>query len=334
MERIPSSPPTIAALPSREFRPLWSVMIPVYNCSQYITEAVESVLAQDLGESGMQIEVVDDASTDTNVEALVKNLGKGRVGYYRQPKNVGSLRNFETCINRSKGKLIHLLHGDDRVKDGFYRKFTALFHTYPQAGAAFCNYNFINNVGSITHTNKPEAQKEQILENWLFRLAERQRIQYASIVVRREVYETLGSFYGVSYGEDWEMWVRIARYYQVAYTPEVLAQYRTHAGSITWKKTHSDKFYSDLLFVVNLIKEHLPEKDKKRISKKSKLGFALSMLGITYRNWEHSQDLFSTKAYINQTLKLSRHPLVISHVVNIYYKIIKEKTRKCIRSFI
>jgi len=30
------------------------------------------------------------------------------------------------------------------------------------------------------------------------------------MVVKREVYEKLGGFYGVEYGEDWEMWVRIA----------------------------------------------------------------------------------------------------------------------------
>ena len=61
--------------------------------------------------------VLCDGSTDLDVEALVMSLGKGRVKYYRQPQNVGSLRNFETCINRANGHLVHLLHGDDRVKD-------------------------------------------------------------------------------------------------------------------------------------------------------------------------------------------------------------------------
>jgi hypothetical protein len=49
-------------------------------------------------------------------EELVKKVGKGRVSYFRQKQNVGSLRNFETCINRSRGKYIHLLHGDDELK--------------------------------------------------------------------------------------------------------------------------------------------------------------------------------------------------------------------------
>jgi len=76
-------------------------MIPAYNCTGFLTEALEAVLAQALPPEQMQIEVVDDCSTDADVEALVQAIGKGRIGYFRQPENKGSLRNFETCINRA-----------------------------------------------------------------------------------------------------------------------------------------------------------------------------------------------------------------------------------------
>jgi glycosyltransferase involved in cell wall biosynthesis len=210
--RIPSSPPLIAPVAPTDHRPLWSVMIPAYNCLVYLKDALLSVLAQDMGEDLMQIEVVDDASTDGDVAGLVASLGKGRVQYYRQPVNVGSLRNFETCINRSRGHYVHLLHGDDRVMVGYYARMTRLFEQHPLAGAAFSSYASIDEVGSRTYVPAP-IDSAGILSNWLLRIAERQLIQYASISVRREVYEHLGSFYGTNYGEDWEMWVRIARYY-------------------------------------------------------------------------------------------------------------------------
>src|SRR5947207_15605375 len=101
-ERTPKKPPFIAPVPEEEKRPLWSVMIPSYNCARYLRHALKSVLAQDPGPEKMQIEVVDDCSTDEDIAALVLEIGQGRVGIYRQEANIGSLRNFETCLNRSK----------------------------------------------------------------------------------------------------------------------------------------------------------------------------------------------------------------------------------------
>ncbi len=141
--RIPTSPPVIAPLPDNAVRKLWSVMIPVYNCSDYLPQALQSVLDQDMGEDLMQIEVVDDCSTDADIENMVKEMGKGRVSYFRQPVNVGSLRNFETCLNRAHGKYIHLMHGDDKLINGFYKEITALFEKFPKAGAAFCAHQHI-----------------------------------------------------------------------------------------------------------------------------------------------------------------------------------------------
>ncbi|MEQ9234992.1 MAG: glycosyltransferase [Coleofasciculus sp. E2-BRE-01] len=54
---------TISPIPKGEQRPLWSVMIPTYNCAQYLRETLANVLAQDPGSEVMQIEVIDDHST-------------------------------------------------------------------------------------------------------------------------------------------------------------------------------------------------------------------------------------------------------------------------------
>src|SRR5918993_4921174 len=111
-ERTPQAPPNIPAIHVQGPRPLWSVMIPTYNCYAYLHQTLTSVLAQDPGADQMQIEVVDDCSTDGDVEQLVQDIGKGRISFYRQPQNSGSLRNFESSINRSQGELVHILNGD------------------------------------------------------------------------------------------------------------------------------------------------------------------------------------------------------------------------------
>ncbi len=73
-DRIPYHPP-IPPVPDGEHRPLWSVMIPTYNCAKYLRETLLSVLAQDPGAEVMQIEVIDDCSTD-NPAAVVEEVGR------------------------------------------------------------------------------------------------------------------------------------------------------------------------------------------------------------------------------------------------------------------
>ncbi len=270
-ERIPQSPPEIKPVPEPVRRPLWSVMIPSYNCSVYLLENIRSVLEQDPGAEQMQIEVVDDCSTDADVESLVRELGKGRVGFYRQPQNVGSLRNFETCLNRATGHYIHLLHGDDQVKPGFYLEIENIFKKFPEAGAAFTGFVFVDEQNERLYDNQELLSEPGLLDNWLVRIARSQLIQVPAMVVKRAVYEKLGGFYGVHYGEDWEMWARIAARYPVAHSPKRLALYRVHRDNITSRYFLTGQSMTDAMTVVNTIQTYLPPGERagaKRAAKK------------------------------------------------------------------
>jgi GT2 family glycosyltransferase len=322
MHRIPCTPPHIPPLSVEDTdRPLWSVMIPVYNCAQYLTEALNSVLSQGILVRDMQIEVVDDASTDTDVAALVKSIGNGRVKYFRQQENIGSLRNFETCINRARGKLVHILHGDDKVREGYYAAITQLFQEYPEAGAAFCRHNCINETGQQVYSQPLEMQQKGILSNWLPKIAERQRTQYAAITIRREVFEKLGGFYGITYGEDWEMWTRIARYYPIAYTPAMLADYRKHSSSISENKYLSGQHIKDIAQAIELIQAHLPQRQRKTILLKSKRYYAHHCMKIANQLWRklHNQHVVETQ--VQQVLYLNKEPWIYLKIAQVYFKI-------------
>ena len=320
MERIPNTPPVIPKLPSSNPELLWSVMIPVYNCSRFIPAALESVLTQDMGEVHMQIEVIDDASTDADVGKIVREVGKGRIGYFRQPQNVGSLRNFETCINRSKGTLLHLLHGDDRVEKGFYRKMTSLFQNYPEAGAAFCRYATIDDKDVRLFENKALQKHEGILEDALVKIAIEQNIQVVTMVVKRQVYEHLGGFFGVKYGEDWEMWARIAKYYPVAYTPEVLAEYRKHLGSISWKKREDGQNTIDLAYVLSLIESYLPQ-EKKILMSGAKKSCALYCMNKANVIWGETRNKSKALSQVYLALSLNRSLTIYYHILKFYIKL-------------
>jgi cellulose synthase/poly-beta-1,6-N-acetylglucosamine synthase-like glycosyltransferase len=250
----------IPTRPEGETRPLWSVMIPTYNCAEYLKQTLTSVLAQDPGPDVMQIQVVDDYSTKDDPKSVVEEIGQGRVEFYQQPQNVGFIRNFETCLQNSRGYLIHQLHGDDSVRQGFYQKMQHLFEREQKIGAAFCRAIYTDESGHWQSLSRAERSTSGILDNWLETIVAGQCIATPSIVVRREVYETLGGFDRriVCSGEDWEMWVRLAAHYAVAYEPEPLALYRFKPiEDLPPQKTQ--QIIKDMLVASEIIRTYLSE---------------------------------------------------------------------------
>jgi len=227
----------------------------------------------------MQIEVVDDCSTEDDPETIVKEIGQGRVHFYRQPHNVGVPRNFETCLQRSRGYLIHLLHGDDYVREGFYQKMGKAFEQEPNIGAAFCRHIFMDEQGHWQGISELEQTQSGILENWLERLALEQRIMTPSMVVRREVYEKIGGFdRRLICAEDWEMWVRIAANYPIGYEVEPLAVYRMHTNSNTGRhiRTAEDMRYTRI--AIDIFSTYLPPDISPRVTRQARQTYAQSAL--------------------------------------------------------
>jgi hypothetical protein len=217
-------------------RPCWSVMMPTYNGDPRLVAALESVLAQAPGPEEMQIEVVDDGSTRGDPGALVERVGEGRVSFFQQPSNVGHSANFNTCIRRARGQVVHILHDDDAVRPGFYARLGRALRDRPEVGAAFTRSIYADADGHWRSFSPVERATPGIIDDWLYRIASGQRVTTPSVVVRRSTYETIGGFDQsvTTGGEDWEMWVRIASRFPVWFEPEPLAIYRMNrTGSLT-----------------------------------------------------------------------------------------------------
>jgi glycosyltransferase involved in cell wall biosynthesis len=248
-------------------RPRWSVMIPTYNCAGYLRTTLESVLAQDLGPARMQIEVVDDHSTLDDPREIVQTIGRGRVSFYRQEANVGNVANFNTCIDRATGELIHILHGDDWVRPRFYEALEAAFE-HPEVGAAFCRYVATDEHGTREWLSALEQPRAGVIHGWLEKISAGQRLQTPAMTVRREVYERLGGFNPALTGvEDWEMWVRIAAYYPVWYEPEPLAVYRVRSSSLSGGQMKTGENINRLLQAIMFNRRYLPPEKVDQISR-------------------------------------------------------------------
>lgn len=223
--------PKIDPVPEGVERPFWSVMIPTYNRAKLLEETILSVLEQAPSPEEMQIEVIDNCSPDVDTERIVKEIGKGRVSFYRKSSNTGQIGNWNTCINRARGHWIHILHDDDLVLPGFYKRLQLGMENESSVGAAFCRHIYMDEEGHWQYLSLLEMRKSGIFANSLERLIIPGAIQCPAIVVKRSTYEKLGGFYpNFQYMFDMEMWIRIALNYPLWYEPQPLACYRSQTA--------------------------------------------------------------------------------------------------------
>jgi glycosyltransferase involved in cell wall biosynthesis len=270
--------PIIEPVPDGIARPLWSVAIPTYICAQYLKETLVSVLAQDPGLVLMI--VVDDCSTQDDPEAVVKELGRGRVEFCRQPQNVGVPQNFQTCIEKSRGYLVHQPHGDDVVRSGFYQKMQNLFQQYPEIGAAFCRTIMMDEEGRGEWISSLERAETGVLPaDWLQKIAYLCRIPTPSMVVRREVYEHLGGFdHRLRTTEDWEMCVRIAANYPITHEVEPLALYRKRSVSNMHSNMQNGKHAENMYKAIEIFESYLGDRVPASIYQNAKQNCAFTAL--------------------------------------------------------
>ncbi|HWZ16329.1 MAG TPA: glycosyltransferase family 2 protein [Mucilaginibacter sp.] len=91
--------------------PKVSVLIPLYNCRNYIEEAIESVLNQTF--KNFELIIVDNCSTDDSYELIQKYKEDHRVKIFQNETNIGMARNWNQCLLYAGGDYIKFLCADD-----------------------------------------------------------------------------------------------------------------------------------------------------------------------------------------------------------------------------
>jgi polysaccharide pyruvyl transferase WcaK-like protein/glycosyltransferase involved in cell wall biosynthesis len=247
--------PSVAPLAEDGRRPLWSVMIPTYNAGRWLRQTLQSVMAQDCGSERMQIEVVDNCSTEDDPEELVKAVCGNRVAFYRRPKNDGAVANFNACIQRSHGRLVHILHSDDYVLPGFYAEIERLAELYADVALLATRCFFVDEDGVISGvtTRVPELENGGCLVDALYYETS---MQFPGVVIRREFYEAHGGYMpSLGHTADREMWARAVSSGGGVISTNVLACYRKSASNGTAAVVRSGENVRDLLRLAEVFRK-------------------------------------------------------------------------------
>jgi glycosyltransferase involved in cell wall biosynthesis len=254
-----SAVPEVARVRAGIDRPLWSVMIPTYNCDNYLRQTLLSVLSQGFPPDQMQIEVIDDCSTAGNPKAVVEEIGKGRVSFHKHPSNVGATRNFNACVQRSTGHLVHVLHGDDTVMDGYYARIAELAASFSEVGL-FATRCFLIDEDSVITGVTGRVRTHETATKSVDPFLAGTAVQFAGTTVRRSAYETLGGFrLDLIHAADCEMWARIISAYGGIIVSDVLACYRVFATNDTGRLVRTGDNVRDICRLNAIFSECYPQ---------------------------------------------------------------------------
>jgi len=313
--------PRIHPITANIHRPFWSVMIPTYNRVKYLEQALKSVLQQIPNSEEMQIEVVNDCSNQSiqdEMEALVKNIGGGRVNFYRHPEqDVGQTAIFNLCIERAQGEWVHILHDDDVVLPGFYSSLRTGIEKESSVGAAFCRHIYTDEVGNQRWVSWLERETPGVLTDWLEQIIVMCRLQASPIVVKRSVYENLGGFSPqAGAASDWEMWKRIAVHYPIWYEPQPLAWYRQHSSSDNTRLVKSGGLIADVRRSIEISKSYLLRDVADKLSNKAREHYAFYALD-TAKKLLTDGEFEAAIAQIRESLKCSQSSQVKEAIVSL-----------------
>jgi hypothetical protein len=204
-----------------------------------------------------------------------------------------------------------------------------MFKQYPQIGAAFTKNGYIDEKGKITIPKTAWSNQAGILDDFLIRIAQQQMLQVVAMVVKRSVYEKLGGFFGVNYCEDWEMWIRIAATYPVAYSPRCSALYRGGQGNVASITSHALRRGENFLSVektIEIVQNYLPAEKKKYLKRMARKNYSMHIAKAS-----NVMYAFSPKVALKQAkgaLKMHQNIRTLYWVLKLYLLHFQKLLRK------
>lgn len=129
-------------------KPLVSIGMPVFNGGRYLERAIESLLAQSLGD--FELIISDNASTD-NTRALCERYARldARIRYLRQAENIGAPRNYNVVVHEARGSFFKWASASDEVAADLLAKCVAALQADDGAVLAFGRTRFIDEAGTL-----------------------------------------------------------------------------------------------------------------------------------------------------------------------------------------
>lgn len=202
--------------------PLVSVLMTAFNRENFISEAIESVLASTY--SNFELIIVDDLSRDKTVNIALNYATKdNRVKVYVNEKNLGDYKNRNKAASYASGKYIKYLDSDDLIMPWGLEVMVYGMECFPEANLGISSYQIENIL--YPHLLSPsDAYRAYYYKNKILSVGP------TGAILRKEAFEQIGGFSGENYIGDTQLWFRLAQSAPIVYLPPGLVYWREHEG--------------------------------------------------------------------------------------------------------
>ncbi len=208
-------------------KPLISIIIPVYNGSNYLMEAIHSALAQTY--ENFEIIVVNDGSDDNGAtEAIAKSFGDKIRYYKKQNGGVATALNMGIC--EMKGEYFSWLSHDDMYhSDKLKNEWNAIQKSGIKDRIVFSDYEllYVEN-GQRSRVCLSEEHSEKRLTNGVYPLLHG-IIHGCTLLIHKSHFKRIGLFDETLIStQDYDLWFRMFRQQTTIYLEEPLVTGRIH----------------------------------------------------------------------------------------------------------
>lgn len=221
---------------------LVSVVIPVFRRADYLQQALASVLAQTY--APLEILVVDDASGE---EFVSQYHIPPQARLLRLPINGGPSAARNLGCAEARGEFIAFLDSDDAWLPQKLARQVADLTSHPEFGLTYCHFEEVDSdmrsLGSHPRVKWPHPDSLRAC------LRSPTIKSPSTVLLRRNALETAGGFDpSLRYGEDRDLWLRIARDHRFQASPEPMVLYRVHEDQLTSPQHRLKNARSEVLF--------------------------------------------------------------------------------------
>lgn len=211
----------------KQTEPLVSIVIPVYNGSDYLRDAIESALSQTY--KNIEVIVIDDGSNDDGATKEIALSFGDRIRYYKK-NNGGVATALNMGIDVMKGDYFSWLSHDDLYMPNKVEVQIKAALSFGSPAIVYSNYCNIDLNGNTIQQCKI-SEKARLSVRCLFAIVSVTGIHGCSLLIPRIAFEKVGKFKAeLQYTQDYDLWFEFATHYSFIGVEDYLVQSRQHDG--------------------------------------------------------------------------------------------------------